>query len=220
MFRGGVGPGDKIDLLNETIIMRTCRSDGRLLLPDWPALATPIQMLRMAFSGTHSPRDPHAFAIGEIWRSATVLNDRYVWPLLFCSEVGEDVGAVTWKSLGLTDTRLGNVKEYLLYSSSMDPLSLLNYPNDLIHIPKLDVDQFMTLFMAPLWTMGTTASGTTSVALLGEMQKYVPISRERIWSLQLSGSQSSINVGLRVSPYTFLYSYATLYQHQYVFLNF
>ena len=77
----------------------------------------------------------------------------------------------------------------------------------MIQIPKLDVDQFMTFFMAPLWTMGMeteaaeaaeAAADVVGVALLGEMQKYVPISKERILSLQLSGSQS-ITIGLQVS---------------------
>ena len=98
--RGGVGPGDGVDFLNETVIMRTCREDGRLLVPDFPALAAPIQMLKMAFSGSHSPRVPHAFEIGEIWRSATILNDRYVFPLLFFSEV-KDFEAVSWRDIGL-----------------------------------------------------------------------------------------------------------------------
>ena len=98
--------------------MATCRQDGRLLVPDWPAKAAPIQMLKMAFSDSlPNPRVPHALGIGEIWSTQTTLNERYVYPLLFCSEVG-DFEAASWKSLALTDPKLNNSEEYLLYSHS------------------------------------------------------------------------------------------------------
>ena len=204
-----MGPGDGVDFLNEKLIMRTCRQDGRLLVPDWPARATPIQMLKMAFSdGLRNPRVPHAFGIGEIWSTQTTLNERYVYPLLFCSEVG-DFEAASWKSLALTDPKLNNSEEYLLYSHSKESpaaaggnfvvTSLLKRSRDLIHIPKLDVDQFMTFFMAPLWTMESSSSfqkqqKIRKVALLGEQEKYVPISRERILRVEWSSEMVSLQV--------------------------
>ena len=189
--------------------MATCRQDGRLLVPDVPAKAAPIQMLKMAFSDSlRNPRVPHALGIGEIWSTQTTLNERYVYPLLFCSEVG-DFEAVSWKSLALTDPKLNNSEEYLLYSHSKESpaaasnfvvTSLLKRSRDLIHIPKLDVDQFMTFFMAPLWTMESSSSfqkqqKIRKVALLGEQEKYVPISRERILRVELS---SEMHVTLQV----------------------
>ena len=203
-----MGPGDGVDFLNEDVIMATCRQDGRLLVPDWPAKAAPIQMLKMAFSDSlRNPRVPHALGIGEIWSTQTTLNERYVYPLLFCSEVG-DFEAASWKSLALTDPKLNNSEEYLLYSHSKADsgfvvTSLLKRSRDLIHIPKLDVDQFMTFFMAPLWTMEESSSSSAfqkqpkirKVALLGEQEKYVPISRERILRVELS---SEMHVTLQV----------------------
>ena len=47
----GAGPGDKLEMLDRDIIMRTCDESGRLLMPDVPVKATPIQVLNMAFSG-------------------------------------------------------------------------------------------------------------------------------------------------------------------------
>ena len=204
-----MGPGDGVDFLNEDVIMATCRQDGRLLVPDVPAKAAPIQMLKMAFSDSlRNPRVPHALGIGEIWSTQTTLNERYVYPLLFCSEVG-DFEAVSWKSLALTDPKLNNSEEYLLYSHSKESpaaasnfvvTSLLKRSRDLIHIPKLDVDQFMTFFMAPLWTMESSSSSfqkqqkIRKVALLGEQEKYVPISRERILRVEWSSEMVSLQV--------------------------
>ena len=36
---GPVGPGDKIGSANKTLLMSTCRSDGLLLKPGYPATA-------------------------------------------------------------------------------------------------------------------------------------------------------------------------------------
>ena len=208
-----MGPGDGVDFLNEKLIMRTCRQDGRLLVPDWPARATPIQMLKMAFSdGLRNPRVPHAFGIGEIWSTQTTLNERYVYPLLFCSEVG-DFEAASWKSLALTDPKLNNSEEYLLYShtSTSNPAngfvvtSLLKRSRDTIPIPTLGIDQFMAFFMAPLWTMERGSDDDQEqirVALLGEEGKYVPISRERI--LRLEFGRNMITVQATGSPDEFV----------------
>ena len=58
-----MGPGDRVDLLQHEIISATCRQDGRLLLPDLPAKAAPIQLLQMAFANKHNPLEPHAFQV-------------------------------------------------------------------------------------------------------------------------------------------------------------
>lgn len=198
--RGGVGPGDRIDNVDYDVVMRTCRQDGRLLVPDKPALAAPIQMLHMAFSGTHNPMVPHSFEIGEIWTTWTTLNDRYVFPLIFLSET-TDVGVVSWSKLGLDDANLQTSENYVIFYhggallggiSDLKKIQL----GDPIAIPDIGVDKMELLHMSPLWTLNGS-----QVALLGELGKYVTVSKERIKGLHLSvaaGGESTISLDIEV----------------------
>ena len=45
---GGVGFGDKLEMIDEQLIRSTCRADGRLLKISKPLGATPLQLRYMA----------------------------------------------------------------------------------------------------------------------------------------------------------------------------
>lgn len=192
LSRGGVGPGDRLDLIDQEVVMATSRKDGRLLLPDLVARAAPIQILEMAFSNRHNPRVPHAFEIGEIWITQTTLDNTFVFPLIFMSET-QNVGPVTWTKMGLTDANLVNADNYVAFSV-MDYGGVERVSRgDELNIPNLEIDEFKLVYMSPVWNFG----GDFEVALLGEVGKYVAVSNERIKGLYLS-DPLTIQLGLEV----------------------
>lgn len=193
LSRGGVGPGDRVDLLDADVIMATCASDGRLLLPDMPVKAAPLQMLRMAFSGLHAPLHPHAFNLGEIWTTQTTLNDRYVYPLIFTSEVAEKVQSASWRELGLTDSKLENSDKYILYSQGAATWFTLK-AGEAIVLPKQSPGEVWLLYLSPVWKL----KEDVEVALLGEMNKFVPISRERIKGLSFEPYAAVVELQVEV----------------------
>lgn len=201
LSRGGVGPGDRLDNLDHSIIRATARQDGLLLKPDDPAMATPLQILKMAFSGLHDPLHPHAFQIGEIWKTQTTLNGKHVFPLIFLSEVAE-VQVATWKELGLTHEGLQHANEYIQYDDVGSPAKLISRSEDMLMLPQ--VDDCMVIYLSPVWHL---SSKSMKVALLGELDKFVPISQERIKSLSFHVA-GSLSIKLEVlfnfsSPFTF-----------------
>ena len=175
LSNGGVGPGDKLELLDPDIIMPTCNQDGKLLMADLPAKATPVQILNMAFSQMHNPRTPHSLEQGELWITQTTLMDYYVYPIIFMSET-QHTGYVSWKQLGLTDNNLPNVEKYIGFYGprDMEGIRVIQY-NEEIPVPDLSTDEYKLLYLSPVWRLQWN-----QVALLGEIDKYVHISNNRI----------------------------------------
>ena len=64
LSRGGVGFGDKIDLVDKTILDKCVREDGKILSVDKSAVSAPAQILNMAFGGVHTPQNPIADDVG------------------------------------------------------------------------------------------------------------------------------------------------------------
>lgn len=65
---GPVGPGDKIGLMNKSVIMRCCNNDGLILKPTKPIMVLDAQLQAMVFS------DPARLTnVGEIWSTHTTL---------------------------------------------------------------------------------------------------------------------------------------------------
>jgi hypothetical protein len=61
-----------------------------------------------------------------------------------------------------------------------------------ISIPDLGSDQFSILRLSPVWNVGTV-----EVSLLGEVDKIVPISKDRIVSLNFQGQTVSVDIQVR-----------------------
>ena len=200
LSRGGVGPGDSLDSLDKRVIFPTCRKDGLLLLPDVPAKASAFQILNMAFSGNHPPLWPHAHNFGEIWFTQTTLNDYYVFPLIFTSEVKE-AQITNWKYLGLTDKNLENAENYVYYAEDLEVPRVIKR-EEMISIRPLQLNQMLLIYLAPLMRLSTSSENpgeAVEVALLGEVGKFVPISRERIKGLYFP--PGAVRLKLEVCPF-------------------
>ena len=52
--------------------------------------------------------------IGEMWVASSVIDDFFIHPILFFSEI-KDFQELSWRHLGLTDLRLSHADYYVLY---------------------------------------------------------------------------------------------------------
>ena len=142
------------------------------------ARATPFQLLQMAFSGLHHPSFPHAFNIGELWTAFSIIDDYFIYPILFFSEV-KDFQTLSWRDLGLTDPRLSHADRYVLYQSQNEATMWVVGKDDHVTVPALDENEVLLSYLSPVWQV----SDDVDVAFLGELDKFVPISPERVKSI-------------------------------------
>jgi len=141
--------------------------------------AAPAQLLQMAFFGIHHPLHPHAFDIGEMWVASSVIDDYFIHPILFFSEI-KDFQELSWRHLGLTDLRLSHADYYVLYYRTGTELTMkVMAKDDVIAVPPMEENEVLLSYLSPVWQL----SDKVDVALLGEMDKFVPISPERIKAL-------------------------------------
>lgn len=79
-FLGGpVGPGDKIGLMNRTLIMKSCNDEGLLLKPSKPATAIDAQIYGKALGFAYGPN-------GEVWSTYTKIGN-FTFGIIFASDI-------------------------------------------------------------------------------------------------------------------------------------
>ena len=61
--------------------------------------------------------------IGEMWVASSVIDDFFIHPILFFSEI-KDFQELSWRHLGLTDLRLSHADYYVLYYRTGTELTL------------------------------------------------------------------------------------------------
>lgn len=66
---GGVGIGDNLNFMNDSLVQSTCRSDGLILGIEAPLVVSPFQVQKM-LSDDCSPSIPHSCS-GEFWSGYT-----------------------------------------------------------------------------------------------------------------------------------------------------
>ncbi|CAG0917820.1 unnamed protein product [Notodromas monacha] len=176
---GPVGPGDKIGSENAILLLKSCRSDGKLLKPDRPASAVNAQMLRAAFG------DPNLGPNGEVWSTSTTykesdlvfgailvadLREAFVLPF---GQQGADVLGVLQRdyfafrvteSLETTDFQiLAESDGIALEQTSSANFSYVWYTSPVINFQDVE----------------------TAIIVLGEISKWIPMSKQRTTGIDI-----------------------------------
>ncbi|TRY70847.1 hypothetical protein TCAL_01214 [Tigriopus californicus] len=173
---GGVGFGDRMDAIDESVLAKTCREDGKILTVDEPALAAPVQLLEMAFSGLHLPENPTSSEIGEIWSSFVSL-DGLIYGVVFGAENSISRPVTPWQ-LGLNLTP--GVQYVVARHYNSESLILLDDSQEL-SLELMEEHEFELLYFVPMMEIEGFQIG-----LLGERQKFVPFSKDRFIGVGLS----------------------------------
>ncbi|XP_055899050.1 uncharacterized protein LOC106071759 isoform X1 [Biomphalaria glabrata] len=176
---GPVGPGDGIGFINTTVLMRCCDSEGRILQPSKPAKAIDDQIKRSAFP-TYAGPD------GEVYSTYSNISG-YIFGIVVAADLKNSYNLTP--SSGWT---FGQMPESVIYSGD-DPTDLprpFSEASPLRLGPECTPVNFCLYYTTPILQLGVR----TRVMLLGEPNKWVPISQKRYNSIVQTSSDVIINL--------------------------
>lgn len=174
LSKGPVAPSDKIGCSDAALILRSCMANGRLLQPDKPAMLIDAAHVQKAFfsgSATGNASDGAASGagpIGEVWVTHTHLGDSVVFGVAMAAVLQSDYQLSLAKDMGMTGAHV----HYEANTSS----SVSRSPT--IPLKTCGKWDFQLHAVAPVLPNGW--------ALLGEPDKWVPVSNERFRDLSYS----------------------------------
>jgi len=178
---GGVGFGDKLEMIDKQLIRSTCRADGLLLKITNPLAATPLQLLYMAKNCP--PLHPHSCG-GEIWTGSEEINQLQFYVIL----VAENQMA---EEASLNQLDIVSNSSYVVYNTNMllEIHQVSKFP-----LPLQSENEFAVFHTSPQINL----SGDINISVLGEMEKIGKISKQR---MNLSfGADRSLTVEIFGSP--------------------
>ncbi|KAL4219038.1 hypothetical protein ACF0H5_021621 [Mactra antiquata] len=181
LTRGPVGPGDKIGYTNKTLLMRCCRQDGLLLRPSRPALATDKQLMMKAFG-----QSPNV----EIWTTNSRISTGYGYTveygILFAADVPDHV------TISVTELHFDLLTSGIYYP--YNDITRWQYFNSttIIDLSGCSKTDFCLFYFSP-WIQGSNIQ-----AILGESNKWIPVSSDRI--TEITSTQDSTTLSLSGVP--------------------
>ena len=172
LSKGPVAPSDKIGRSDAKLIMRSCAADGRLLQGDKPAMIIDSLHVTEAFSGAANKG-----AAGEVWATHTDL-DGSKFGVVMGAVLSDDITVDAAKELGLSG-------KYVHYETNSTGIVVSGSSLAFKKCGKWDFQ---------LWSLSPVLS--SGWALLGETNKWVPVSKARFHDLATatSGKDSSVSV--------------------------
>jgi hypothetical protein len=211
---GPVSPSDAPGAANVSLIMKTCRADGELLKPDAPAMPMDHFWIGHAFckSGPALELSPSCQDAlpprSEVWATATRIGSALVWPLIFTSvnstlDFSLKLPRVFHHLQGVpTLHRDGNLaplewqpphRGWVMYRPgaplARQPPRLVGSSDTLSFAAGKTFWDFSYAALAPVIA---AAAGGLDWALLGECEKFIPVSRQRILGIDSNGTSVSI----------------------------
>lgn len=170
---GPVGPGDKIGLMNESIIMRCCAMDGLILKPSKPITAIDNQLYAEAFSEKHSP-------YGEVWTTYSQIGN-WTFGIVLAVDLKETL------KFSCTSLNCGfqTIDKMAYWKDGSQNVS--NFDEEGFELTKeCTKKEFCLYHIGPIFQVGST-----QVVFRGESAKWVPLSSNRVQSISIT-SQSLI----------------------------
>lgn len=174
---GPIGPSDTVGETNKTLVMATCMSDGRLLKPTRPAMSLDSTFLYRAF-GQGGPN-------GLVYAAFTEVT-LWTWYYLFAANVA---GTYLMQPSELPPSRSVFPATFFpqsvvfTYDLSGKVLSIQSFPSTL-SIPSC-TRNFQYYTIAPIL-------GSTGIALLGELNKIIPVSETRFVQISQYGPKFAL----------------------------
>eukprot|EP00040_Diaphanoeca_grandis_P039050 m.258025 g.258025 ORF g.258025 m.258025 type:complete len:1139 (+) comp36016_c0_seq1:75-3491(+) len=177
---GPIAPGDAISKENRSLIMMTARSDGVLLKPDRPA--TPIDSYWSVRAFGTSQHGPH----GELWATETSVacgdgvlkcTYHYAFGTMLESEYTLTLSELVKAGSSWTSNDLGqNTKEYIVWDLAKSVTSAVVLGTEPLRFARGEDYGSATYFIVcPVLANGWS--------ILGEVDKIIPLSQQRILSI-------------------------------------
>jgi hypothetical protein len=183
---GPVSPADKIGLQNRTTILRSCMEDGTLLQPDQPARSIDAQIERIALGdGSEGPE-------GEVWATTTTVDSRYIFAHALVIDLKNSY-TLTPSDLGLLGTSspstatASDQQQWIVVENARGgwPSKASLYTASGMKLRTCGKADFQLIHVSPVLQNGW--------ALLGELEKYVPVSKQRFRAISVGSIAGTID---------------------------
>ncbi|XP_046547807.1 uncharacterized protein LOC124257721 [Haliotis rubra] len=185
---GPVGPGDMINGTDKDLLMRCCNDDGLILKPSRPATAIDDQIVEAAFQDGSGPD-------GELWTTYTHFDDVDLrFGIIFAANTSTPYN-ITRRAADVISflDKYQRSKIFLANDTStmvdFDDLQPFTVP-----ACSLDDDPYYCLY----YTSPVISVGTTEVVIIGDLNKWVPMSPQRVFKIWVT--DSAVALTLRGTP--------------------
>jgi len=184
---GPVAFCDGIGFEDKDLIMRSVNAEGEILRPDIPMTCIDSLLVEEAFSSHFKGIWPNGRHRSEIWASRTSLSEDLSWfQVMIADNPGEyreiylDEVFKTTKHKHTSSTQQRFV-EYSVPALSMNinniSIRILDPKGPFLKVQGLELPDFNVRHVAPIIQ---DIAGNTDIVILGELSKWVPISRQRV----------------------------------------
>ncbi|XP_064616875.1 uncharacterized protein LOC135480876 [Liolophura sinensis] len=176
---GPVGPSDMIGGTNVSLLMRCCNADGLILKPSKPATAIDAQLLQASFQDGRGPD-------GEVWSTYTQISGQF-YGIILAADLKTPY-SLTPQAAGFGQFFEGPNIVYSYLDFTPKPFGM----NDSITLEGCSTINFCLYYTSPVIKLGSK-----EVCILGEVDKWVPLSPQRIRTISTG---SDIIMSLAGSP--------------------
>ncbi|KAK7102674.1 uncharacterized protein [Littorina saxatilis] len=185
---GPVGPSDRIGYSNVSLIMRCCNAEGLILKPSKPATAIDDQIYQTALGSNYNG------ANGEVWTTYSAVGGLRFGIIFVPNITGQ---------YSITPTKAGfnMTKNQLAVFEAHDTRTMAKFSEEQpLHISGCVPSTPCIYHATPLLTQ------YPPVFLLGELTKVVPVSPQRVTSIDVTGNEVKLylqGVPNEVAHFTF-----------------
>jgi len=180
---GPVQPSDKIGRSNPSLIMMSCTKEGALLQPSRPATAIDVSFVQSAFGKGGPIATKHLNM--PVWSTHSLIG-KMKWAHIIAIGLKENFSLLP----SMLPLDLSSSFSYVAYKGYGDSTNVtltgVFSESKPITIPSCLYSDFQLWHTAPVLSNG--------ISLLGEMSKWVPISQQRIYSINISPNSVSVSI--------------------------
>ncbi|XP_071097695.1 uncharacterized protein [Haliotis cracherodii] len=185
---GPVGPGDRINGTDKDLLMRCCNEDGLILKPSRPATAVDDQIIEAAFQDGSGPD-------GEVWTTYTQFDDVHLrFGIIFAANTSTPYNITRRAADVITYTDEYSRSKIFLANDTSTMEDFDDQHPFSIPACSLDDDPYYCLY----YTSPVITVGATDVVIIGDLNKWVPMSPQRIFKIWVTGD--AVALTLRGKP--------------------
>ncbi|XP_059175515.1 uncharacterized protein LOC131955424 [Physella acuta] len=191
---GPVGPGDGIGYINLTLLMRCCDSTGQILQPNKPATAINDQIKKRAFLSYPGP-------LGEVYTTHSNVSS-LIFGIVMAADL-QNVYSLT-PSSGWTPGLIPPNSVVYSGTAAVSQLQPFSESSPLQLGQQCTARLFCLFYTSPVLQLGSH----TKVILLGELDKWVPMSSKRFRAVAVSDDDVTVELTVNARE-TVTFNYVT-----------
>uniref|UniRef100_H2ZIV6 Uncharacterized protein n=1 Tax=Ciona savignyi TaxID=51511 RepID=H2ZIV6_CIOSA len=191
---GPVGPSDAVGKTDIKNLMKCCRADGLILKPSRPITSTDETILKHAFPNMKGAANTNA-QVYTSYSDIKVFSSTEQFMLRFGIALATELSTTSYSILPSTmylDTVNMETKMYKAFQGHPGTDSkIYDVPaTGALSIPTCGLKDFQLWYLSPVISIGDS----TTAVIFGEREKWVPVSNQRIKSVDIKGGNLLIDI--------------------------